>query len=234
MHFDGATELESTNITAVNSSLFSFAMWIKLGAGFLDGGYNMFVLSQPLTVGSMFYTYGNADGSGRFSAGADADGNFLFFNFAAGSLVENAWAILMGSSSTNFAVGNKIVQLYKGDTPLSGSVVDTSPAFQSPSSGADFSIPDSVAAAYSGILDVANPWFAPGQFIDFSVLGNRRKFVDGSGKPVDLGTDGSIPTGTAPAIFFSGNASSFAINKGTGGAFTLTGALTNASSSPSD
>jgi hypothetical protein len=60
------------------------------------------------------------------------------------------------------------------------------------------------------------------------------KFFSAAGKPVALGADGSTPTGTAPRIFFSGDNSSFATNKGTGGSFTLTGSLTNASTSPSD
>jgi len=55
-----------------------------------------------------------------------------------------------------------------------------------------------------------------------------------TGKPVDLGPNGSTPTGSAPSLFFSGNATSFATNQGTGGAFTLTSALTNATTSPSD
>jgi hypothetical protein len=80
----------------------------------------------------------------------------------------------------------------------------------------------------------ADFWFAPGQFIDFSIEANRRKFIDASGKPVYLGTNGEAPTGTAPAVLLSGGASSFATNKGTGGAFTLTGSLADASTSPSD
>jgi hypothetical protein len=55
-----------------------------------------------------------------------------------------------------------------------------------------------------------------------------------NGKPVNLGTNGQTPTGTIPAMFFSGDASGFPTNQGTGGAFTLTGSLTNASTSPSD
>jgi hypothetical protein len=51
---------------------------------------------------------------------------------------------------------------------------------------------------------------------------------------VNLGSDCSTPTGTGPAVCFSGNASTFGTNKGTGGAFTTTGTLTDADTSPSD
>ena len=70
--------------------------------------------------------------------------------------------------------------------------------------------------------------------LDLDVVGNRRKFISGDKKPVFLGTDGSKPTGSAPPVYFSGDATDFSTNKGDGGAFTLTGTLTNSSTSPSD
>lgn len=81
--------------------------------------------------------------------------------------------------------------------------------------------------------DCADYYLAFDQWLDLSNPANVAKFI-ADGKPVDLGVDGSTPTGTAPTIFFSGDATGFATNKGTGGAFTLTGVLTNASTSPSD
>jgi hypothetical protein len=60
----------------------------------------------------------------------------------------------------------------------------------------------------------------------------RRMFIDADGKPVDP----AVVTAAlgAPCILFSGDAAAFATNQGTGGAFTLTGTLTDASTSPSD
>ena len=81
-------------------------------------------------------------------------------------------------------------------------------------------------------------YFAPGQYLDFSVTNNRRKFITSSGKPVYLGADGAGPTGTAPLVYFhldpSETVANFATNRGTGGDFTITGALTAGSTSPSD
>lgn len=81
---------------------------------------------------------------------------------------------------------------------------------------------------------LADLWIAPGVYIDFTVEANRRKFIDASGKPVYLGSDGSGPIGTAPLIFLSGPTADWHTNKGTGGGFTENGALTDAASSPSD
>jgi hypothetical protein len=85
---------------------------------------------------------------------------------------------------------------------------------------------------------VAEFYFAPGQYLDFSVESNRRKFIDASLNPVSLGATGSTPTGTAPLIYLhlddAETASNFAVNRGTGGNLTVTGALGTCASSPSD
>jgi len=85
---------------------------------------------------------------------------------------------------------------------------------------------------------LAEVYFAPGQYLDFSVTNNRRKFITSSLKPVYLGTNGAGPTGTAPAVYLhldpSETVANFATNRGTGGDFTITGALAAGSTSPSD
>lgn len=82
--------------------------------------------------------------------------------------------------------------------------------------------------------DMAELYFQDGEFLDFSVEANRRKFIDAMGKPVGLGADGSTPTGSVPLVFQSGATDEWHTNKGSGGGFTEVGALTDASSSPSD
>ncbi len=82
------------------------------------------------------------------------------------------------------------------------------------------------------IMDMAHVWMAAGQFIDFSVQANREKFRSPTGHPVYLGADGSLPTGTAPTMYFRGGGNSFATNRGSGGTFTLTGTVYDASSGP--
>jgi hypothetical protein len=71
--------------------------------------------------------------------------------------------------------------------------------------------------------DVADFWVAPGQsLLDANgdiPTSTRRAFISADGKPVDLGSNCSAPTGTTPAVCFSGDASTFANNKGTGGSF---------------
>jgi len=84
--------------------------------------------------------------------------------------------------------------------------------------------------------DLADVWFDTGiaypTQLDLSVLSNRQKFIN-SGAPVNLGTTGSTPSGTAPPVFFSGSVASWNTNKATGGGFTLnSGPLTAAATNP--
>jgi len=57
------------------------------------------------------------------------------------------------------------------------------------------------------------------EFIDFSSEANRLKFFDAFGYPVDLGSDGSTPTGTQPLIYINKGFHS-GTNLGSGGNFT--------------
>ena len=77
------------------------------------------------------------------------------------------------------------------------------------------------AALFDGAL--AEFYFAPNQFLDFSVEANRRKFITAEGTPANLGADGSLPTGTAPLIYCAGGKDAFPANYGTGGSFAIGG-----------
>ena len=66
------------------------------------------------------------------------------------------------------------------------------------------------------------------EYIDLSVQANRELFVSGTGanaNPVDLGNNGSKPTGTAPLIYLNNSYGSFQTNLGSGGNFSVTGEL---------
>ena len=103
---------------------------------------------------------------------------------------------------------------------------------------ADWGVGATTAAAEKLNGCIADLYFAPGQYLDFSLVVNRRKFISASGKPVHLGTTGALPTGTAPLVYHhldDGEAvANFATNRGTGGDFAITGTLDTGSTSPSD
>jgi hypothetical protein len=87
---------------------------------------------------------------------------------------------------------------------------------------------------YFGSNQGVDPYFADkmgffymsSEYIDFSQEANRLKFFDAFNYPVDLGADGSTPTGTAPLIYMN-EGFHLGTNLGTGGNFTPTNAPTD-------
>lgn len=141
------------------------------------------------------------------------------------------WYHILISWNTNAASGTRTIHLYINDVSDKTVFGDVGSAFVTKYVDTNFYV-----SAPSGKVDgcLSELYFAPGQFLDFSVTANRRKFIDANGKPVSLGSDGSTPTGTAPAIYLKGDKTNFGTNAGTGGNFTVNGALEAASTSPSD
>lgn len=94
--------------------------------------------------------------------------------------------------------------------------------------------PDGSQKFFGCIFDF---WFNP-TFMDLSVVSNRRKFITEAGKPGSLGSIGQNPISGTPLVYQhlikGASANSFATNLGAGGGFTVNGALTTGSSSPTD
>lgn len=86
------------------------------------------------------------------------------------------------------------------------------------------------AQKYTG--DLADFYHNDAEYIDLSVTTNLRKFINAGGKPVNLGSDGSAPTGTAPRVLLAGDVDSWHLNKAGNGDFTENGALTASSTNP--
>ncbi len=86
------------------------------------------------------------------------------------------------------------------------------------------------ALRYNG--DMSEVWIDHGTYIDFSILANRQDFYDSS-SAVNLGADGSIPTGAVPSLFLGGTTTTgWETNKGSGGGYTENGTLTDATTAP--
>jgi hypothetical protein len=80
--------------------------------------------------------------------------------------------------------------------------------------------------------DLADVWIVFGTYIDLSQTSNLQKFRTLSGYPADLGAFGETPTGTIPLVFLSGPTGSWQTNRGSGGGFTVNGALTDGATFP--
>lgn len=57
--------------------------------------------------------------------------------------------------------------------------------------------------------------------LDITQEANRRKFITSAGRPVDLGVDGSTPTGSQPLIYLKNDYTTIGTNSGSAGNFTV-------------
>lgn len=217
--FDGTNDYLSGADTsgATDNKLFSCSFWIRMN-----------VATGPDRVwdgngrGEITYT-----ASETFAIRGDNAGGTKILDLTTSVIADTNWHHVMASVDMADTgkrhlyvddVSDITVNTYTDDTldhSVSDNFIGISSALTNPLDG-----------------DLADFWIAPGQYIDLSVLANRRKFIGPNGGAVDLGSDGSTPTGTAPLFFLSGATATWHTNKGTAGGFTETGALTDAATNP--
>lgn len=81
---------------------------------------------------------------------------------------------------------------------------------------------------WNGLL--CEVWFSTTYF-DLTSPSNVQKFRTSGGKPADLGSDGSTPTGgTKPLVYFHSQVPNWHVNVGSGGGFTQVGTIVDGGS----
>lgn len=232
VHFDGATWLINAALASSDNGTASCAYFFKNETAVLN--------SQTVWVSD---PSGLDDQSSYISQvalnGANSDygttGSDYVYIHGGDAIAASTWYFLI--ESVDLSGGSPVFRRYLGDVAQSPIIdVTGTPIGVLPFNGSPLYVGDDGVGGASWVGDIANLWIAPGVSLLDGVgdipLATRRKFIDGGGKPVYLGANGELPTGTAPAVFLSasaGNAASFATNRGTGGAFATTGTLTLAS-----
>ena len=88
--------------------------------------------------------------------------------------------------------------------------------------GANYGSTNNVERMFDG--EMAEFYLNAFQGLDLSVNNNIEKFIK-NGKPVDLGSDGSLPTGSQPEFYLKNPFDTFQNNLGSYGNFTVSGAL---------
>ncbi len=230
VHFASAntSRLSIASLTATDNAFLSFSIWEK---GFTTGGTNNgkigFVGDAAGTYAPTFWI--STGGETRVYT---KNGTPQFRKFFAVS--STVWHHHLCSVDTNHGSGAKIMAYYLDDVlQTATTTVDATAAFINLFNGKSFYFGgDNTAFAYV-TCDFADVWIGPGiSLLTGSAIAevDRRKFTDfitGTGcVPIDPTT---WPTS---AIQFYGNAASFPTNHGTGGAFTLGGSITDASTHP--
>ena len=217
---------------AADSKTGILSMWVRLDGG--TGAQQFAANATTLAGGTIRWASSWNTGSGPFEV--------VGFNAAASQ-------ILALPTSTSFTadgvwrhwlcswdLANAAAHSYINDVSDIGSTTLTDDSVDY--TVADFSIGARANAGLKTNGCFAEFYFAPGQYLDFSNVYQRRKFISSSGKPVYLGAAGASPTGTAPIVYQrvadAAAVATFATNLGTGGNFTITGTLATGSTSPSD
>lgn len=151
---------------------------------------------------------------------------------------DSAWHHIAISATTDAAAGSKTYHYYVDGVSKAMTETDASAAFDIDMTQGDWGIGASIAGADKIDAGLAEFWCDFTSKVDFSDSATLQKFRSAAGKPVDLGGDGSTPTGSQPIIYFTirdgGAAADFATNQGSGGDYSVTGALTLTADNPSD
>ncbi len=228
--FNGSSDYlsRSSDFTGNADSPFGIlSMWIRVDGG--DG------ILQTLFGSS-------ASPSNRIVLRRDSSNNLILgysatfqIGMSGGTVTaSSAWRHILLSWDTNHAAGSKLTHFYLDGAAPTPANVDTDTAFSVDYTQTDWALGAFIAGLQPFNGAISEFYFAPGQYLDFSQDYNREAFRSSTGKPVDLGTDGSLPTGTPPLIYLPNSAATVNVNAGTGGNFTINGSTTAASTSPSD
>lgn len=230
--FDGTNDylLRGAPLTGiVDSKTGIFSAWVKQAA---DGSAGRLFVARGTTVNDIDITLAS-DGKLQIIAKNAAGSNVIFILGGTATLVADGWTHLLCAWDLSVPV----FHMYRTDVEDIGTTltllddtIDYTEQDWSIGAGWLSSLPGN--RKFDG--DMAEVYFQDGEFLDLSEEINRRLFISAGGKPVDLGADGSNPTGTQPIVYMTGATSTWHTTKGSGGGFTEVGALTNASSSPSD
>lgn len=217
--FDGTNDYltRGADLTGISDGkVGNVSFWIRMQGG--DGVDNRIMATAST---SPRFTISRVGGNtltvlARNSAGT----TILNMTSTASLVVASGWVNVM--ASWDLAV--PVAQLYFGNTSVkAGGSTETNDTIDYTQGEWSFgAFPDGTFKCDAYFSDVR---FTT-TFIDLSVASNRAKFRDPHGKPVYLGTGGNRNGLVTPLLFFSGPASGWATNKGTGGGFTTTGTLT--------
>jgi hypothetical protein len=244
--FDGSSDYLTkptttfTGLTAGRVGLASF--WFRMNGD--DGGENnIFAIQQAVPTRTFVIVRQTANQLtilGRNAAGSDVLNQDTTTSYTVSSMAGN-YAHALFAWDVNNSANCKI---YVNDADVGGTPTVVADDIDYPAAGGGSGYFGSTVGArvvnvslstFSFFLhaDIAQLYINLAEWLDITNVTNRRKFITAGGLAVNLGTDGSIPTGNKPTVFCNDAVTSWHLNKNTvAGGFTLNGTLTDAPSNP--
>lgn len=228
--FDGSTNYldRGAELTgAVGSKSVSFSLWCRIDA--LQTGIICDIRNASAGAFGFEITYFGGTTQLFVISGYNSSGTqILNVSTVVAYASTTKWLNLLFSANLSTGATN----LYVNNVSDKNTITATNDTIDFTKNDCTIGAGTGFSTKFDGAL--AEIWIAPNQFIDFSVSGNRALFIDSNGFPVNLGSTGQTPTGTAPLIYLKNPATSVGTNSGTGGNFTANGSFSVASSSPSN
>ena len=190
----------------------TISCWVKFDAG--SDGSDMFILTNATSHFRFFRNSAN-----KFQVQAHNASNTAIwvatstnaFTVSSGLMhIMLSWNLVGGSPSTHLYVNGSSQSWTHSTNPTAGTI-----DYADTNMGVGLS-----SQFYKG--DLGQFYFNP-NYTDLSVQANREKFYNSGA--VDMGADGSTPTGSQPIIFLNNPYDTFQNNLGSGGNFTESGQL---------
>ncbi len=234
VHFDATASFIQASSPVINSSKVTLSTWFKVAAA--DLGAPAFNFLQCIDAGNTEIK------SIALANGAAADAGFGYFsNNTAntfdidsddGAFVGDVWVHFYSYCDLAFAAGSRVGNLLTNGASKTNpaNTTDIGVSFQAVVNGLTIELMSLIDRSGIG-FDICDfqCWF--GQTI-LPTTENLAKFAS-AGKPVDPAT-AALAFGQQ-TFLFSGDATGFPVNQGSGGAWSVAaGTITNASTSPSD
>lgn len=234
--FDGTNDfgkLYSAMTGLSNGKELTMSYWIKMGAS--TDGSAVHVMSNFPATNRGYINERKADNKMRHYGSNTSAGTSIEIT-TSGTITESSgWTHVMYSYRL---ASSSLIHLYvnNADVKTVQTSNNTNVDFVASEAQHELGSVRGAQAKFKG--DMADVWFTT-TYIDLSDADQRAKFVvPNSIKPVDLGADGSIPTGSQPLAFFHHNigedASDFVTNRGSAQNYVEVGELTESSSIPTD
>lgn len=208
--------IQKTSALSGNNSAFTISTWFFYD-NTSNGGY-MYQHQQNGQFGGVFDAVEfrtAAGGDINFALNSNGGSGLMTCNTAAGVADRGSWNHFIASwnGTTSKCYVNGVSQ---NTTTANGTFPWTSGLRQ-------YRVGGSVnSTSFNGAMA---EFFLDNTYIDLTQASNRSKFYSSQNLPVDLGADGSGPTGAAPLAYFklnfSNGTANLGDNLGTGGDFTV-------------